>query len=42
MKTNKDCSSRNILYVMKCEGCGEEYIDETGDKLRNQMNVHRQ
>ena len=31
IKTNKDYSSNNLLYVIKCEGCGENYIGETGN-----------
>ena len=27
---------------MKCEGCGEKYIDETGNELRKQMTIHMQ
>ena len=23
VKTIMDCSSRNVLYMMKCEGCGD-------------------
>ena len=37
-----DCSSKNLLYVIKCEGCGEDYIGETGNELRKRMTVHRQ
>ena len=37
VKINMDCSSRNILHLMKCEGCGEEYIGETGNDLRKQL-----
>ena len=27
---------------IKCEGCGEDYIIETGNELRKRMTVHRQ
>ena len=37
-----NCSSKNLLYVIKCEGCGEDYIGETGNELRKRMTVHRQ
>ena len=30
------------IYVMRCTGCDEEYIGETGDSLRHRMTVHRQ
>ena len=39
---NMDCSSKNLLYVIKCEGFGEDYIGETGNELRKRMTVHRQ
>ena len=41
VKSNMDCSSKNLLYVIKCEGCGEDYIGETGNELRKRMTVHR-
>ena len=37
-----DCSSKNLLYVIKCEGCEENYIGQTGNDLRKRMTVHRQ
>ena len=27
---------------MKCKGCGEEYIGETGNYLRKRVSVHNQ
>ena len=42
VKTNIDCSSKNLLYVIKCEGCEENYIGQTGNDLRKRMTVHRQ
>ena len=36
------CSSRNVVYIAICDGCGEFYIGETGDKLSNRFAVHRQ
>ena len=36
------CNVKNLIYVMQCSGCGEEYIGETGDSLRHRMTVHRQ
>ena len=37
-----DCSSKNLLCVIKCEGCEENYIGQTGNDLRKRMTVHRQ
>ena len=28
---NMSCDVKNVIYVMKCRGCGEEYIGETGN-----------
>ena len=36
------CVSSNILYVITCAGCGENYIGQTGDTLQHRMTVHRQ
>ena len=36
------CDVKNLIYVMQCSGCGEEYIRETGNSLRHRMTVHRQ
>ena len=36
------CDVKNVLYVMKCSGCGEEYIGQTGDYLRKRVTVHNQ
>ena len=37
-----DCTSRNLIYCIKCAGCGENYIGQTGDQLKNRMTIHRQ
>ena len=36
------CNVKNLIYVIRCMGCQEEYIGETGDILRHRMPVHRQ
>lgn len=36
------CTSSNLIYVIRCAGCGENYIGQTGDTLRHRMTVHRQ
>ena len=35
------CGVKNLIYVMRCAGCGLEYIGETGD-LRKRVTVHNQ
>ena len=34
------CDVKNVLYVMKCSDCGEEYIGQTRDYLRKRVTVH--
>lgn len=36
------CEVKNVIYVMKCRGCGEEYIGETGNFLRKRVTIHNQ
>ena len=36
------CEVKNVVYVMKCRGCGKEYISETGNYLRRRVTVHNQ
>ena len=36
------CDVKNVIYVMKCRGCGDEYIGETGNFLRKRVTVHNQ
>ena len=42
VKNSMTCYSTNLLYVLICSGCKNEYIGETGDTLRAKMRVHRQ
>ena len=39
------CDSFNLIYVIICPGCNEEYIGETGlgkTKLRERARIYRQ
>lgn len=36
------CDVRNVLYVIRCLGCNEYYIGQTGGKLRDRRTVHAQ
>ena len=39
------CDSSNLVYVVICPTCGEEYIGETGigkAKLRDRMRIYRE
>ena len=39
---NMSCDVKNVIYVMKCRGCGDEYIGKTGNYLRKRVTVHNQ
>ena len=39
---NMSCASKNLIYVIKCAGCGEEYIGQTGDVLRARVQEKKQ
>ena len=44
MKTPRFCNSFNVIYVVICSGCLEEYIGETGvgkTRLRDSVRVCR-
>ena len=42
LNANMSCISRNLIYILLCNGCQEIYVGETGDLLRTRINVHRQ
>ena len=42
VKNGFDCTSENLIYVITCPGCTENYIGQTGMTLRQRMTVHRQ
>jgi hypothetical protein len=42
VKTSMTCVSSNLIYLITCAGCGENYIVQAGDTLRHRMTVHRQ
>ena len=42
VKEHMNCTVRNVLYVLICNGCKEFFIGQTGDKLRNRKTVHEQ
>ena len=45
LKSEMSCDSSNLIYVIICSSCGEEYIGETGmgkTKLRDRVRVYRQ
>ena len=36
------CDVKNVIYAIKCNGCKELYIGQTGDKLRTRRTIHAQ
>ena len=40
IKSRMDCTVRNIVYALFCNGCGQSYIGETVN-LRQRMSGHR-
>lgn len=42
IKTNFNCETANLIYVIICSGCSEEYIGETGCTLKERLNIYRQ
>ena len=35
------CESSNLIYVLICQGCKDEYIGETGCLVEEQINIYR-
>ena len=45
LKTKMTCDSRNVIYVVTCPTCKEEYNGETGigdSKVRDRVKIYRQ
>ena len=45
LKTSMSCDNSNLIYVLICSSCKEEYIEETGlnkTKLRDRVRENRQ
>ena len=45
LKTPMSCNSFNVIFVMICSSCLEEYIGETGagkTRVRDRIRIHRQ
>jgi hypothetical protein len=37
-----NCGTQNLLYVIECQGCFENYIGQTSTTLRSRIRVHKQ
>ena len=42
VRYNMNCESKNLIYIITCDGCNEQYIGETGNELKTRMTTHRQ
>ena len=42
LKNSFNCESSNLIYVVICQECKEEYIGETGCLLKGRRNIYRQ
>ena len=42
LKTSFNCESSNLIYVVICQGCKEEYTGETGCLVKERINIYRQ
>ena len=40
VKSNFDCNTRNLIYVLICGNCELEYIGQTGTPLKKRVNTH--
>ena len=42
IKDRLNCDSSNLIYLLKCKGCNEEYIGQTGRTIRDRLVLYRQ
>ena len=42
LKKSFNCESSNLIDVVICQGCKEEYIGETGYIVKERVNIYRQ
>ena len=42
IKTPMNCKSKNVLYIITCKGCREQYVGMTNDTLCARVRVHKQ
>ena len=40
IKVATSCKSSNIVYIITCRRCGEQYVGETGQPLHYRINSH--
>ena len=42
LKSNLNCESSNLLYVLICSGCNKEYVGQTGGQLKERLSIYGQ
>ena len=42
LKSNFKCKTPNLIYVIICSGCNNEYIGQTGEQLKERLSIYRQ
>ena len=42
LKSNFNCETPNLIYVIICSGCNKEYIGKTGGQLKERLSIYRQ
>lgn len=41
IKTKMNCKTKNVLYIITCNGCNEQYVGMTNDRLLSRVRVHK-
>ena len=41
IRTRMNCKTKNVLYIITCTGCKEQYVGMTNDKLTARVRVHK-
>ena len=42
LKSNFNCETPNLTYLIICSGCKKEYIGQTGGQLKERISIYRQ
>ena len=42
LKSNFNCETPNLIYVIICSGCNKEYIGQTVGQLKERLSIYRQ
>lgn len=42
IKTNFTCASQNLIYLLTCSGCNQNYMGQRGFTLRHRVTLHKE